>query len=310
MNRSRTLTRVVLITAAISVGALGVAALIGLVTNGFNGNQIGRGGITVDDRKTGSLDGIELVAIETASEDVNILEGTGESLEARLHGTAGTDSPQNLPKLTVERSGSTLTVRLYPEKTFGLGLHWNNLVLDVSVPKGSAKKLSVKTASGNIHVTGESYAALVLTTASGDAAVETVTAPEFSMRTSSGTLSAVSVAATHAELSSVSGDIRIKALAGDSTLHSTSGTVNVAFTVVPSRIDASSTSGDVILKLPADGQFLLDADSTSGDVTCRFPITISKSATGGGRHALSGAVGGGSGQVAARTVSGNIRIEN
>ncbi len=309
MDRSKTLTRVVLITAAITVGALGIAALIGLATSGFRWGQIGRGGVTVDDTKTQALSGVDAISIDVVSDDVRIIEGTGDELVARLHGTAGARSEENLPKLTAERSGSTVVVGLSRHRIVGFGFYWSNLVLDISVPKGYAQKLSVKTVSGDINVADHGYAGLLVSTTSGDARVGAVTATAFHMRSTSGDLSADSVSSQQAEISSVSGDIRIKALTGDATLHTTSGTVNAAFTAVPGRVDASSTSGEVVLRFPANAQFQLNARSTSGDITCGFPVTITESANRGGRHALAGAVGTGSGQVAVRTTSGDIHIE-
>jgi lia operon protein LiaG len=163
--------------------------------------------------------------------------------------------------------------------------------------------------SGNIRIADHAFAALTLSTTSGDAQAGTVSAQDFSMKTTSGDLTVENAASRRSEISTVSGDVRVKSLKGDATLHTNSGTVNVGFAAVPGRIEASSTSGDVLLRFPADAQFVLDARSTSGDITCRFPITISSGSTGGGRHALAGAVGTGTGQVSVRTVSGDVRIE-
>jgi lia operon protein LiaG len=309
MDRTNKLTRVVLITAAVTVAALGIAALIGLATSGFRWDQFGRNGITVDDTKTQTLDGVDSVKIDVVSDDVRITEGTGTALVARLHGTTGTRAADTMPKLVVERNGSTVNVRLTPERTFGFGFAWSTLSLDIAVPSGYAKSLAVKTVSGGVKVEDHSYAGLALSTTSGDVEVGTVSATDFSMRSTSGTLAALSVAAVHVELSSVSGDIRIKGLTGATKAHTTSGSVAIRYTSAPASVDASSTSGGVTLEMPADAGFALDAHSTSGDITCRFPITITQSGTGGGNHALSGTVGKGGGPVAVRTVSGDIRIE-
>ena len=313
MERSKVLTRVVLITTAVTVAALGIAALIGLATGGFRTGQFGGRGYTVDERKTLPLAGIDTIVIDGVSEDVRIVDGTGDSLEAWLHGTVGAGSATTLPRLITERSGSTLTVRVDRDRQIGFGYFWSNVVLDVGVPKGYAQKISVKTVSGDVKVADHTYAGLALSTTSGDAEVGAVGAQEFSMHTTSGTMKAASVSADRSDFSSTSGDVRVQSLTGDATLHTTSGDMTVAFAASPSRVDASSTSGQVTLRMPSNAQFVLDAHSTSGDISCRFPITISQSATGGGRHALAGTVGGPGGtpgQVAVRTVSGDIHIED
>ncbi len=111
------------------------------------------------------------------------------------------------------------------------------------------------------------------------------------------------------EITSVSGHVRVKSLRGDLTARTVSGDMSLTYPAGPGRLDVESTSGSVTLHLPAGASFILDAHSTSGDIRCRFPITISQSADGGGRHALAGTVGAGAGRIQVRTVSGDMRIE-
>ncbi len=314
MNTNRTFTRVLLVVAAITVAALGIAALVGLATNRFHGFYgIGPGGATMDESRSYQVAGTEAIAIEATSDDVRVTQGTGHSLEVRLHGRAGVASPDLVPRLVDERTGSTLTVRVDRTPSFHMGFTWSNLVLDVSVPAGSAGKLFVKTSSGGVSLADGTYAGLALAATSGDVQVGSVSAGDFSVKTTSGTLTAAVVAAKGVDLSSASGDIRVGSLTGNATLHSTSGSMNVAFEAVPGRIDAQSTSGDVTLRMPGDAVFVLDARTGSGDITCAFPIMIAQGAARGDRHALAGTVGGaagtGTGQLAVRTTSGSIRIE-
>ena len=311
MNTTRTLTRLVLIVTAVTVAALGIAGLIGLATGGFSAGRFGGNGVAVDERKTLALTGVDLVSIEGVSDDVRIVEGTSDTLEAWLHGTAGTGSAA-VPHLGEDRAGSTLTVRVERDRTIGVGFFWSNVTLEISVPRGYARKLAVRTVSGNVQVADHGFAGLALSTTSGDLNVGAVSAPELRMSTTSGDMSSGAVTSQSVDMSSVSGRIRVASLRGDAKLHTTSGDVNVTFGAVGSRVDASSTSGDVTLKLPEGARFQLDARSTSGDIACTFPITISQGTTGGGRHALAGAVGAagaGAAQVSVHTVSGDIRIE-
>jgi len=309
MVGKNTLTRIVIVTAVVAVVSLGIAALIAFLDGGFDQGQAGRMGRSVDERKTLPLDAIELLSISSVREDVQVVEGSSADVEAWLHGTVGAGGRDDAPRLSVARNGSTAEIALQRERRFGLGPFWNNLVLEVRVPKGYANRLSVKTVSGSIDVAGHLYGGVSLIATSGELRVGPVKTAELDMHTTSGSIRIEEAAAQKATISSVSGNVDAGPLSGDTTLHTTSGNVRAAFSAMPARIDASTNSGTLTLRLPAAAGFSLDARSTSGDISCKFPITIAESQTGGARHALHGVVQAGSNTVLAHTVSGNIRIE-
>ncbi len=309
MNTGKTLTRVVLIIAGVTVAAAGVAALIGLATGGFRWDQLGRAGATIDQRQSVSLDGATSVVIEAASEDVTVSDAQGAALDAWLHGNAGGPDADTAPRLTAERTGSTVNVKVERPNRVFFGINWSNVRLDIGMPAGYAGNVSIRTSSGNITVADHRYGDLALSASSGDLRIGTVAASSFTAHTTSGNIGAESVSARSADISASSGDLRLKALAGDSRLHTTSGTVNAVYTAMPSRIDASSTSGNVTLRFPADAQFQVDAHATSGDISCAFPITVAQGSGRPARNALVGSVGTSTNQVAIQTTSGDIRIQ-
>jgi hypothetical protein len=192
----------------------------------------------------------------------------------------------------VERSGSAAGIRLERILPLSMGLYWSNLVLEVSLPAGYMKKLTVKTVSADVEVADHSYSALEVSTTSGDL---TVSAANVSLRITSGDLRATRLTDQRIEISSLSGDVEVGSMSGDASL---------AIAAVPGRIDAGSVSGDITIALPVNAQFALDARSTSGKLTCGFPITIKENRSGGGSHVLSGTVGAGGSSVVVRTVSG------
>ena len=291
MSGKTAFTRVVVITAIVAAGCLGIAALIGLAAGGFAPWEFRRAGATVDERASLPLGGIDLVALTTIAENIRILEGPGDSVEAWLHGTVGAGNPDAAPHLAAERTGSTADIRVERQRLLSIGPFWSDLILEVSLPRGYAGRLSAKSISADITVADHVYAGLALTTTSGEIRAGAVSAPDFAMHSTSGDLRATAVTSQRVDMSSVSGEVK------------------VAFASAPSRMEAASTSGDVTLRLPPDAQFILDARSISGDISCGFPITISERSTGGGRHVLAGAVGSGRKTAAVRTVSGDIRIE-
>ena len=175
MNTKRPLTRVVLITAAVTVAALGIALLIGLSAGGFRWDTFGGAGTPVDEKKSVSLDGVTSLTIEGVSDDVTLADAAGTTLDAWLHGNAS-GAAANEPRLAVERNGAAVTVRVDRPRIVIVGFNWSNVRLDIGLPKGYAGDLSVRTVSGTIQLGDHRYAALTLNTTSGDEKIGTVTA--------------------------------------------------------------------------------------------------------------------------------------
>jgi lia operon protein LiaG len=310
-----TFTRVVIITAITAGAALVIAACIGLAAGSYRSGQLGRAGMSVDQRASLSLQGADLVSITSVTESIRVIEGTGDSLEAWLHGTISAVTPDAIPHLAAGMNGSTADIRVEQDRVVRIGPLWSNLTLQVSLPAKYSGRLALRTVAGGVEVADHAYAGIELSTTSGNVRVGAVSAADFVMHTTSGNLLVKSVAAERSDITSVSGAVDVKSITGNVTVGTTSGEVTLACGAMPSGMDVGSTSGGVTVRLPQDAAFVLDAHSTSGIVTCRFPITISESSSGGGRRTLSGTVGSGAAgsaapKIAVHTVSGDIRIEH
>lgn len=316
MQRS-TLSRVVIIAAAVAAVSFGVAAAI-VFTFGparfgvglSRAGGAGTAGIRVDEKESIEAAGLESIAIGMVSEDIRLREGAGERIEIRFHGTVRAASPDRIPRLQAARNGAAADISLERGWTVLGGFYWGDLVLEVTVPAGYAGRLQAESVSGDIELADhDGYAALILATTSGNVRAGAVRAGEFRLRTTSGDLRAEAVRARSADLASVSGNLEVRGLTGDTRAHSTSGEVSLGYEEVPRSIDIDSTSGDVTLLLPGGAEFRLDARSTSGELSCGFPIRLSESRSGGGRRVIAGEVGGSDREVKVRTVSGDIRVD-
>jgi lia operon protein LiaG len=323
-------SQVVIVTAIVAVAALAVALIIAAASGGVRGLRFGEGGTAVDQSATLALDGIDLVSVSAFTDDVNVVEGTSDSLEVRLHGSVSTSSPDAVPRLTVERTGATAVVRL--ERAIYVGFFfWRDFTLDVSVPKKYAGRLSVEVSSADVQVLGHGYAGLAVKATSGDVRAQGVTAGDASfsassggirldglavkdlgVNTTSGDIHMEGVSTNSLDVSASSGGIRATGLTGSGRVHTTSGDVSLAFAALPSDLDAECSSGGLTVKVPAAAAFSLDAHCSSGDITCAFPITVTVTpGTHEASHSLVGVVGGGTpgATMKLRTTSGDIRIQ-
>jgi hypothetical protein len=301
--------RVVIITAIIAVVSIVIAGIIGLATGSFSiSRTLREGGIAVDERGSIAAGGIDLIEIHSVSENIRLIEGEGDGIDAWLHGTIHVSSPELTPRLVVDARGSIAEVRIERKRKWAIGFDWSDLVLEVSLPKGYAGRLSAESVSGDLEAADHAYAGLTLATTSGDARLGSMKAKEIVLRTISGDLQAKGAAAGRVVISTVSGDVNLGGLAGDARVRTTSGDMRLAFASVAGAVDIASTSGEVMLLLPADAGFSLEARSTSGEIVCSFPILLAESRSGGGSHVIVGRVGDGAHPVSVRTVSGDIRI--
>ncbi len=302
----KSMRTVVLITAAVAAAALGIAAVIGLASGAFRTPTLtGAGALTVDETRDFPTTGVSRVDVTVVSEGVRITQSADERISIRYHGTVRGVRPDALPTLSAGEANGTLTIRILHWPRVGLGMLASQLSLDVALPRGYGKGLTVRTVSGDVEMADHGFTGLEVTTTSGDVRLQSMRAEQVSLRTTSGELTAAGLASVRSSLTTVSGEIDMRSMTGEVHARTTSGGVSLRYTAQPRAVEIDSTSGEVTLFLPPEAEFALDARSTSGSIRCDFPLTVSG---GRGEHALSGKTGKGSAAVRLRTVSGEIVV--
>jgi lia operon protein LiaG len=298
----KSLRTAVIVTAAVAAAALGIAAIIGFSTGFGRVSGGGAGGFTVEESRTFPAEGVEKVTVSAVSEKVRVLDSTDGRFSIRLYGDVRAARRDAVPRLFADSAGGLLTARVeHPLAAFPL---WNDLTLEIRVPRGYARVLSAVTVSGELEIADHAYGALSAATTSGAVRIGTVRAETFEAHSTSGELEVESLAGREASFSTVSGEIVVKSLTGNLKARSTSGAIRMRFAGEPGSVDIGNTSGEVALALPAGSGFTLDAWSVSGGVSCEFPLTVSSHT----ERSLAGVVGSGTAAVRIQTVSGEIRI--
>ena len=162
---------------------------------------------------------------------------------------------------------------------------------------------NLSSASGDVEVNGCTETVLKINTASGDIGVNGCSG-ELSFQTISGDAS-ISLSGD-IQGQTVSGDIDIKsARSGQITIRSTSGDIQFQGPVAEGSSTAITTvSGDVSAELSDDSSAAVEAVTVSGDIDCELDL---KELHQGNRN-LSGKLGEGKGNLAVKTVSGDITI--
>lgn len=306
---NHTLKKIVLITAAVAVVSLGIAAIL-FFTTSMNRAWEPNGGITVDEQESFSPEGINEINVQTSSIDVSIGKAEASSIEMFLHGTVHSSRSQAIPKLTIELSGDTLeiTTEWKNGQHFVLGFYSDDVVLEIRVPEQYRNRLVVRTSSGDVDIIDQNLSELSVDTSSGDIQLRSIQAATISLESSSGDQASEGIQAENSELISTSGDVRVEDLQGGAKVKSSSGEITIRYFEFNADMEVRSSSGDVKLYLTEAAQFRLQAKASSGDIRCEFPVSLAGAGGEMSRSKVVGMVGDGIHQVAVQTSSGDITI--
>lgn len=165
-------------------------------------------------------------------------------------------------------------------KTQDLG----NLKLDVFVPAGFVKPVSIRTASGNVTVDDLECAAFSGVASSGNLTAKRLrVGGDLSLETTSGNCVAGTIEASRVAFSSKSGNLTADFLRADAVSFASASGNRTIRRLVAGKLDSTSTSGN----LTVDDCSIADlrADSTSGSITLNLSAfdrsrVAARSATG------------------------------
>lgn len=269
----------------------------------------------IDDKASYPVSGIDSIKIHFTREDVNIVtvEAGGE-VTLRYHGT----SRQDL-SLVSAMHGSTLDVGANSLVLVPL----TRVRLDIHVPVGSVKAISVQTGAGHISAAARDLESLTVKTTSGGFGASMLAVDKVAVSSTSGAVTIDEVAATELAITGKSSAVtvgqanlgtgKIATSSGRITLENGSGTLDVRSSsggvVIDHAADpagwelkAKTSSGSVTLRLPDAAGFVVDVSTSSGKLRSDFGIDIAG-------DTMQGQVGAGGGSVTVRTTSGSIRME-
>ena len=306
---NKTLKTIVWITAGVAVVSLGIAAVLFFATD-MTGSLKPGNGITVDERKSFAIGGIDHINMRTSSTDVYVAAGDGDTVDLWLHGTVYTDQPDAVPALAAEKSGELLEISLERKdgRKWVLGFFSSDLVLEIRIPQNYRGALVVNTSSGDVEINDQVLSELSVETSSGDMRLNAVQASTIAMESSSGDHTAEGLNAGQATITSSSGEIRVRDLQGSVKAESSSGDITLRYREFTSDLEVESSSGDVELFLTESAEFQVEARASSGDIDCEYPVTLNGADSEMRKHRLYGTVGAGTQRVSVTTSSGDITI--
>lgn len=230
--------------------------------------------------------GLEELLIESTSTDVTLERSADGFVDVSLIG----NYPATQDPLQSELAGNSLALRTVEANLNGNGFRFNINFdgaeggLRVKVPAG-VKRVMVKTVSGDMFVASLELEKLAVKTTSGRLHLEKSRAGELAFKSTSGDLKSDQTDIAKLIAESVSGDFEVQ-FQGDGP-----------------RVEAKTVSGDIELSVPGKPNLKVEFSSVSGEL--KVDGEGSRELRGG---STSIKLGEGKGQVAAKTVSGDLKI--
>jgi DUF4097 and DUF4098 domain-containing protein YvlB len=226
--------------------------------------------------------------VKLAGGDLDVATAEGDQSTVVLDG-----SPRLVENVRVQLVGSRLLIHQRRRSLIGMfGQSEGELSVRVSVPHGS--HATVLTAAADSRLEG-TFASLEVKSASGDVQVTGRIEGDALVETVSGTVRLPHIGGA-LRAKSVSGDVAVEAVEGTMSVKSVSGDIGVG-SAREGTATLQSVSGEVDLGVAAGTSIDLDAASASGELSSEIPLSDLPGEHGGPRLVIRG-----------RTVSGDFRV--
>lgn len=201
--------------------------------------------------------------IKVPSAEVEISTIDGEESTIALDG-----SDRMIEATKVELQGDKLVVAMARKPLGGLlGRLDGSLAVHARVPHHT--RVEIMTASGDANLNG-TFGALILKSASGDLRLSGELDGDAKVQTVSGDVQLETVGGD-LSVNSVSGDVLARAVGGSMSIKSVSGDVHVG-SLRRGKASVQSVSGDIELGIAQGSDVDVDAGSASGELSSEVPL--------------------------------------
>jgi hypothetical protein len=292
METKKRWKRILIITASIVGGLIGVAILLGVLnavvadgawTFGWNdyrydetGYEIGNATLPYDGITEIEIDWIDGLVVVEACDDayISITEQAAEELHESVQ-----------VRWRVSEDGKKLTVKYRKSSYyFSLGSDNRQKELTLRIPRSLMEQME----------------RIDLTANSTNVMVKNVKADQLDLETVSGNLIAEGCEMKSVSAETVSGAVIYNGVLHDAfEVDSTSGSVLLIGDVCPKRVDIETVSAEVKLTFPAEASMTLDWETASGKMSSDIALTKSGDVY---------VAGTGASDVSVETVSGSLKI--
>lgn len=252
----------------------------------------------INEEKSVSMDEISMIQVDMTSVGVHIMrEEANNEIKVDIHGKAMQEI-----KLVSKIVNKALFVTVQRQHE-NLPLY-EEVILDVYIPKEYTKNLSIKMLSGYVKIDSINLENFTLDTSSGKLEAEQLKADKISINSSSGKLEIKKIDTEILNIKGKSSAINIdECIANEAGIETSSGKVLVSYKEFEDQnVNIATSSGSIILELPETAEFLAEAKISSGKFKSDFPFSTTD------KKAIKGQIGTKNNKVSLKTLSGSISI--
>lgn len=279
-----------------------ISAFVVLAITGFKINITQN---SIDEQKTESIQNIKKINISSLSSEVTVNPSDTNEITAHLYGKTSIVNTGSMPKLEVLKNDSSIDIQVvFTDIQVFSWFSYNNIKLDVTIPKAYLEDLDVDTTSGKININDMTLNGLTIKNMSGGILATNANVKSFTAECSSGGIELKNIISKTTKLKSISGDVRLSGSVGDLTANVTSGNTSATYSEFDNDVNITSISGRISLTLPSNAQFKLKSKAISGNVNCDFDLKDKNS----GHNFLDGVSGTSGKTININSTSGDIEI--
>jgi lia operon protein LiaG len=248
------------------------------------------------------------VGIEVGSSDVNVVRGSTDKIEVRLHGKTDKGNAGKIG-LKTDSKGDTLNLGIEKPEGMQLGFRIVSLTMTVELPEKQWNELKVKAGSGDVEVAEFEGTFIEAEASSGNVELSASNAKKIALKTGSGDVKASDFKADTVSFDSRSGNVVLKDGEAELKGETGSGDIRIEMDELLHDTDVSAGSGNVTIGLDREPKSLtVDYRGKSGDGKIRWKGFDYQEKDEEG-HTIKGAFGSGGTKLKVATGSGNFTLD-
>ncbi len=291
-----------------------------IATDGVDFNE----SIKVNDEKIFSIDNVNQIDISASSADVNIILVESNEIKVKYYGEIRCFICNAKNELNGSKEDDKIE---FTSKFNTFGIHfYNNIKMDVYLPKTYEKDLTIYAISSDILVEKLTLDYLHIKSVSGDISASELTLKDAKFSSTSGdidlsdvsveNITQINITSGDLTMESVNSDVKFNLESGDVEAHnfqgdfiglSTSGNIDIDEIASEFIVDINCISGNVKIDVNNDALFNFVTDTTSGNIAVNFEYTVAGSSND--KHNVDGRIGESTNNIKIKTLSGNIIIK-
>lgn len=265
----------------------------------FNSNSSNMITVDIDEEKFAEIHGINNIKISSDFVSIKVTSQDREDIRMSYYGTMKSNV---LPVLKVNRSSSTLNIKLETAKASNFSTIFNNVVLEVFVPESYKDDFSISNSSGSIYLKNIVGENLIASTSSGSIKADNIQAKLIKFSGSSGSIVLDYVEADLLDLTTSSGSIKTDDSIGEIKASTSSGSIILDIGEVKGDVNLSTSSGSIRIALPDNPNYSIKGSSSSGNYIPSKNMIVDENSKGRFRATI----GGGDNLINLSTSSGSV----